>query len=262
MGDMQISSEYVAYAIHMISQLAGGAQTAIITHSQGGPDTQWALRFWPSTRNITRAFIALSPDFYGIDILGHKASDFCVGDLCQASLWQQSTGSHYYAALQDDTFQQLVPTTTIWSQNDGVVNPPEENAQLPSAAVISVQNLCPLRITTHLSMPVDSAGWALALDALNHGGKASVSRARSQSWSTCLRITAPNMNASVAKSLVDLWDSLVDGLLYVLDAHAISSSTTNRKIGSGRHVLAKNRQWTRTRCRPHQAKILKPATLR
>lgn len=43
MGDMQVSSEYVAYGLHMISYLAGGAQTAVISHSQGGPDTQWAL---------------------------------------------------------------------------------------------------------------------------------------------------------------------------------------------------------------------------
>lgn len=213
MGDMQVSSEYVAYAIHMISQLAGGAQTAVVSHSQGGPNTQWALRFWPSTRTVTRAFIALSPDFTGIEILGGKASDLCVGDLCQASLWQQSSGSHFLGALHDDSFEQLVPTTTIWSHTDGVVNPPEQNAQIPSATALSVQDLCPLRVTTHVFMPVDAAAFALALDALNHGGKASVSRARSQSLSTCLRITAPNMSVSVATQLADLWDSLVDGLL-------------------------------------------------
>ena len=216
MGDMQISSEYVAYAIHKISQLAGGTQTAVISHSQGGPDTQWALRFWPSTRKVTRAFVALSPDFAGIDLLGTDASDFCVGAICQASLWQQSSGSHFLDALHDDTFEQLVPTTTIWSHSDGIVNPPHDNAQLPSATVLSVQDLCPLRLVTHVQMTIDSAGFALALDALNHGGKGSVSRARSQSWSTCLRMTAPDMSVSVANELSDTWKSVVDGFLYVL----------------------------------------------
>lgn len=213
MGDMQISSQYVAYAIHRISQLAGGTSTAIVTHSQGGPVTQWTLRFWPSTQKLTRAFIALSPDFSGIEILGTQASDFCVGDLCQASLWQQSIGSNYLQALREDDFQQLVPTTTIWSHTDGIVNPPQDNAQLPAATVLSVQDLCPLRVTTHVQMTVDSAAFALALDALDHGGKASISRARSQSWSACFKVTGPNMDISVADKLANAWGSLVKGLL-------------------------------------------------
>lgn len=213
MGDMQVSAEYVAYAIHLISQLSGGLQTAIVSHSQGGPDSQWAMRFWPSTRNLTRAFVALSPDFGGISYFGTKASDLCVGDLCQASLWQQSAGSHFLAALHDDTFDQIVPTTTIWSATDGVVLPPQSNAQIPSATSFSVQDLCPLRSTTHPFMVVDAAAYALALDALNHGGIGSVSRTRSSSWSNCLKITAPHMSASVGAQLADLWDSLVDGLL-------------------------------------------------
>lgn len=242
MGDMQISAEYVAYAIHMISHLAGGAQTAIISHSQGGPNTQWALRFWPSTRDITRAFIPLSPDFAGVELLGGKLSDACVGDLCQASLWQQSEGSHYLDAMHDDTFQQVVPTTTIWSQTDGIVNPPEKNAQLPSATVLSVQELCPLRITAHPFMPVDSAAFALALDALNHGGKGSVSRARSQSWSTCFRVTAPNMSVSVAEGLTELWESLVDGVLYVWHPCRISFAGTNGRIDLAHRESLRNPQ--------------------
>lgn len=213
MGDMQVSSEYVAYAIHMVSQLSGGAQISIVSHSQGGPNTQWALRFWPSTRNVTRAFVALSPDFAGISYFGTKASDLCVGDLCQASLWQQSAGSNFLAALHDDSFGQIVPMTTIWSQTDGVVLPPQSNAQVPSGTAISVQSLCPLRVVTHPFMTVDAAAYALALDALNHGGKGSVSRTKSSGWSNCLRVTAPNMSATVAANLADLWDSLVDGLL-------------------------------------------------
>ena len=213
MGDMQVSAEYVAYGLHMTSYLAGGAQTAVLSHSQGGPNTQWALRFWPSTRNVTRAFVALSPDFTGIDLLDSKLSNICVGDLCQASIWQQSSGSHYYDAMHDDTFEELVPTTAIWSQFDGVVNPPQENAQLPSAMVLSVQDLCPGRLTNHIFMVIDRAGFALALDALNHGGKASLSRVRSDFLNTCLGIAGPDMKVSVATSLQSLFNDLVDGIM-------------------------------------------------
>ena len=213
MGDMQISAEYVAYGIHMISYLSGGAPTAIITHSQGGPNTQWALQFWPSTRNVTRAFAALSPDLSGIDLLNSNLSSICVGDLCQASIWQQSGGSHYYAAMHYDNFKTQVPTTTIWSEFDGVVNPPEENAQLPGASSFSVQDLCPGRLTNHIFMTIDSAGFALALDALEHNGEASLSRVLLHALSTCLRVAAPHMSVSLAESLESLFNDLVDGFM-------------------------------------------------
>lgn len=213
MGDMQVSAEYVAYGIHLVNQLAGGLPIAIVSHSQGGPDTQWALRFWPSTRNITRAFVPLSPDFAGIELLGGKLSDICIGDLCQACLWQQSAGSHFLAAMHADTFEALVPTTSIWTQTDGVVNPPQQNAQLPSATVLSVQDLCPGRIVTHVQMPVDAAAYALALNALNHGGKASLGQVQANSWESCFEITAPHMSSSIATSLEDVYKDLVDGFL-------------------------------------------------
>ncbi len=212
MGDMQVSSEYVAYNLHQISQLSGGLQTAVISHSQGGPDTQWALRFWPSTQKVTRAFVALSSDFAGIELLDSPLSKICVGDLCQSCLWQQSAGSKYYQAMHDDSFGELVPTTAIWSSSDGVVNPPEANAQLPGAVTYSVQNLCPGRIVTHIQMTVDAAGYAFALDALNNGGRASLSRV-AKSWTSCFKIVAPNMNVSVVKSLTALFDDLLDGFM-------------------------------------------------
>lgn len=213
---MQISAQYVAYSLHQISTLAGGARTAVISHSQGGPDTQWALRFWPSTQQVTSSFIALSPDFAGIEVLGSKLSEICIGDLCQASLWQQSAGSNFLAALQADNFQALVPTTTIWSQVDGIVNPPQANALLPGASSMSVQDLCPGRLTTHTQMTVDAAAYALALDALTHGGIGSVSRAEANFFGTigtCLRVTAPGMSISVAQEINNSINSVIQGFM-------------------------------------------------
>lgn len=213
MGDMQVSAEYVAYNIHAISQLAGGAKTSIISHSQGGPNVQWALQFFPSTRSVVSSFIALSPDFTGITLLGSKLSKICVGKLCQASLWQQSAASQYYEALHYDNFQALVPTTSIYTQFDGIINPPKVNAQLPGATVVAVQSLCPLRGTTHPAMTVDSAAFALALDALNHGGKASVLRVMPRAIGICMRVTGKDMEVSVSQSIDDAIDSLIDGFL-------------------------------------------------
>lgn len=213
MGDMQASSEYVAYALHYVSYLSAGAKAAVITHSQGGPVTQWSLQFWPSTRSVTRAFVALSPDFSGIDILSSNLSTICTTIQCQASIWQQREGSHYYDALQAKNFQALVPTTSIWSMFDEVVVPSEDNAQLPGAKVIAVQQLCPGRLTDHLFMTIDAAAFALALDALNHGGTASVLRTLPQALKVCLRVNAKNMNINVGNQLEALFDDLVDGLM-------------------------------------------------
>ncbi|KAK5121603.1 hypothetical protein LTR85_004775 [Meristemomyces frigidus] len=213
MGDMQVSSEYVAYALHYISYLAAGLETAVISHSQGGPNVQWALQFWPSTLSITNSFIALSPDFAGIDLLDSDLSNFCVGDLCQACLWQQSAGSNYYDALHYHSFEALVSTTAIWSEFDGVVNPPQENAALPSATAISVQDLCPGRLTNHITMTTDAAGFALALDALKHGGTASLVRVLTKVLTVCLEVNAKKMQVELAAELQADFDDVLDGFI-------------------------------------------------
>ncbi|KAF7189161.1 Lipase B [Pseudocercospora fuligena] len=215
MGDMQINAEYVAYNLHYISTLSGGLQTAVIAHSQGNPNTQWALQFWPSTRNVTRAFVALSADFSGIDVLGSDTlfHDICESGVCQAALWQQAAGSEYYKALHAANFRAQVPTTSIWTQVDGVVAPFSENAQLPGATVLSVQSLCPLRPTTHVTMTISSATYALALDALDNGGIANLSRVKKNRFSICLRATAKGMRVSIASDLQKMLVELVNGFL-------------------------------------------------
>jgi len=214
MGDMQISSEYIAYNIHYLSQLSGGLQPAIIAHSQGNPDTQWALEFWPSTRSVARALISLSPDFHGISLFDSPLSGACEGNsLCQAALWQQSSGSNYYNALHSGDFQALVPTTTIWTQFDGVVMPAEENAQLPNANVLKLQDLCPLRPASHITITVDAAAYSIALDALNNGGIADMGRVRRNSWTSCFRISAKGMQVTIPTQLQEAFDVVVKGFL-------------------------------------------------
>jgi triacylglycerol lipase len=142
-------------------------------------------------------------------------SKVCVGDLCQECLWQQSNGSHYYAALQYSGFQALVSTTVIWTKTDGVVEPAQQNAALPGATVLSVQQLCPGRRTIHTQMTTDAAAYALALDALKHGGTASLSRVLPSVLTTCTRTEAKNMDETVAEDLLSDLDDLINGFLYV-----------------------------------------------
>lgn len=76
-----------------------------------------------------------------------------------------------------------------------------------------MQNLCPLRLTNHVTVTIDSAAYALALDALNNNGVASLSRVRKNMLSICLRVTAKGMQVSLAKDLQSLLENLVKGFL-------------------------------------------------
>lgn len=62
-------------------------------------------------------------------------------------------------------------------------------------------------------MTISSAAYALALDALNNNGVASLSRVRKNMLSICLRITAKGMHVSLAKDLQSLLENLVKGIL-------------------------------------------------
>lgn len=76
-----------------------------------------------------------------------------------------------------------------------------------------MQSLCPGRQTNHILMTIDSAGFAFALDALNHSGKASLARLVPHALSTCLRVAGPGMSLSVVQDLKDVWGELVKGFM-------------------------------------------------
>lgn len=100
-----------------------------------------------------------------------------------------------------------------YPQFDGVVVPASDNAQLPGATVMSVQDLCPLRPDSHVTMTISAAAYALALDALNNDGIASLSRVRKSVLSICFRVTAKGMSVSLATDLQSLLENLVKGFL-------------------------------------------------
>ena len=119
MQDNQISAAYVAYNLHLLSHLAG-KPVGVIAHSSGNPVTQWALRWWPSTHIVTRAFVALAPDFQGVytsyltkicNMLPHVGGRM----LCSASLWQQAAGSKFMAALDEFGRTAQIPTTVAFT---------------------------------------------------------------------------------------------------------------------------------------------------
>lgn len=188
LNDVQVNAEYVAYAINYISAICGGSKVATLTWSQGGVDMQWALKYWPSTREVVEDFIAISPDFHGtVEANGLcPALDYIA---CTPSIWQQAWDAELIETLRDGGGDSgYVPTTTVYSSFDEIVEPMSgDNA----SAILSdernmgvtnnhLQTICPGQpaggVYTHEGVLYNPVAWALAIDALRHDGPGKTSR--------------------------------------------------------------------------------------
>lgn len=203
LNDAQTNGEYVAYAINYISAISSDSNVAAISWSQGGLDVQWALKYWPSTRDVVEDFIAISPDFHGTDLR------FFVCPLldplaCTPSIWQQGPETEFIHTLRADGGDSAyVPTTIVYSSFDEIVQPmsgPNASAILSDIRDIGVTNnhiqtICPNEpaggIYLHEGVLYNSLAWALAVDALTHDGPGDPSRIDIDT--VCSQILAPQL---------------------------------------------------------------------
>jgi len=51
LGDIQISAEYVVYAIDQMYAADGGRKIGVVGHSQGNMEIRWALKWWTDLQN-------------------------------------------------------------------------------------------------------------------------------------------------------------------------------------------------------------------
>ena len=114
----------------------------IIGHSQGNINIQWALAFWPSVRKHVTGFISLAGDFHGTaeGPLLCTTQNILQGG-CSPSVFQQSVGSHYLAAQNAIGGSALVPTTSIYTIFDDIIQPEIINptSELPGAVNLRIQ---------------------------------------------------------------------------------------------------------------------------
>ncbi|KAK0538124.1 hypothetical protein OC834_000574 [Tilletia horrida] len=169
--DVQVSAEYVVYAVKSLALRSKTKKVHIIGHSQGaGVNPQWAMAYWPSIKKKVQTFVALSGDFRGslsnVTDAGLSTNKLPV---LSASLFQQFGGSHYMAAQNRIAPAALIAnTTSIYSNFDEVVRP--SSSKLSGAANFLLQDLCgPLLIVDHFLNIVEFSTFALAYDALLNG---------------------------------------------------------------------------------------------
>jgi triacylglycerol esterase/lipase EstA (alpha/beta hydrolase family) len=176
LGDIQVASEYVVYAIDTMAQ-EWNSQVDVIGHSQGGIEPRWALRWWPGLRTKVDHYIGLASPNHGI-----YAADACADSgNCWAAVWQMAQGSHFMTAL-NSLYEAPGPTsyTNIYSLTDDLVQPalPDPTAALRAGANVSniaVQSVCPGRYVNHGGMLADAVVFALVMDALGTKGPAKAS---------------------------------------------------------------------------------------
>ncbi|GAA6022248.1 hypothetical protein JCM8202_001992 [Rhodotorula sphaerocarpa] len=173
LGDSQTTAEFVAYSVKSLAAKSKNGKVGIVSHSQGGLNVQWALDFWPAYRPLVSAFVGIAPDFHGTGEGGFAclAENYTLGG-CQPSIIQQTVGSHFLGALLTRGNQALVPTTSIYTVYDEIIQPeinPVTSA-LSGAAVVKVQDYCGAGYTVeHTQIPYASYPYFLAVNALtNH----------------------------------------------------------------------------------------------
>ncbi|PIG81081.1 hypothetical protein AARAC_011018 [Aspergillus arachidicola] len=184
---IQLSAEYVAYALNYVSALTS-SNIAVISWSQGALDIQWALKYWPSTRHVVNDFIAISPDFHGTIVKWLVCP--LLNDLaCTPSIWQQGWDANFIQALRSQGGDSAyVPTTTIYSSFDKIVRPmsgENASARLLDYRGVGVSNnhlqtICANNaaggLYTHEGVLYNPLAWALTVDALLHDGPSNITR--------------------------------------------------------------------------------------
>lgn len=199
----------VAYAMNYISGISDNINVSVISWSQGGLNTQWALKFWPSTRSIVSNFIAISPDYKGTV----EAFLACTGIplldclTCAPSIFQQHSGSNFVNTLNNNGENSaFAPTTMVFSATDEIVEPqsgPDASALMSDARGVGVTNNLVQQVCagqpggglyTHEVVLYNPLAGALAMDALKNGGPGQVSRINVQE--TCSQITTPGLGLS------------------------------------------------------------------
>jgi hypothetical protein len=182
MGDMQVSAEYIAYAVNEMYARTG-RKVDMVGHSQGGLMPRWAIKWWPSVQAHLDDFVLLASPNQGVGLADSAGQmPFPAAEV----FYQFDPGSNFMKALNaGDQTPGAVDYSSIYTEYDELVRPiePVPTAGLdwqhegPNVRNLSVQDVCPNRLVEHLTIgTTDMLSIELTLDALSNPGPVDPSR--------------------------------------------------------------------------------------
>jgi triacylglycerol lipase len=210
-GDIQVSAQYAVSAIRTMARRSH-RKVAIISHSQGGLEARWALRWWPSLRRLVSDAILLVPPNHGAIYPDTACTQ---PGSCAAALYQMMSSSRFLAALDrgGDVIGK-VPFTSIATRDDTIFVGPDQAALKPAGPTTRsfvLQDFCPGHVAQHNDLPFDGPAYQIVLDALNHAGPASA--ARLHPATVCASDTMPGVSRVDAEARLTAYTATLVGLL-------------------------------------------------
>lgn len=212
-GDIQISVQYLVYAIRRAYELSG-KKVAVFGISQGALLPRIALTYWKDLRSKVSDVIGAAGTHHGTNVIVA-----CTRSVpCPAAGWQQKKGSKLLKALNsqpDETPGAKVGWTTVRSLTDQTVRPVTKSAKTSTSALegatnILIQDICKGRSVSHIGTALDSVTFAAIQDAVSHPGPAKISRLpRSQAF--CADRYAPPFDNTTGDFLVGAANGVTGG---------------------------------------------------
>lgn len=194
--DIQVSSEYVVYAIRQMAARSG-EPVDVMGHSQGGLQPRWAVKWWPDVQAAVDDLVMLATPNHGT-----VPADLAYEFGCFPACYQMASQSHFIAALnRDDETPGDISYTSLYSLTDELVQPaaPDPTAAIDGAENILVQDLCPGRPVDHLGFAYDAVVYSMVIDALTNPGPADPTRFDPL---TCAQVWFDGIDPSVFPTLV------------------------------------------------------------
>ena len=178
LNDIATSAKQLKRYTKRVLRATGAAKVSMVGHSQGGMMPRYYLKFLGGKRKVDD-LVGIAPSHHGTAYTagGNPISDL-VSDLvdlpCRACV-QQGTGSPFLTRLnKGDETPGRVSYTQITTRYDQVVVPHTSGylAEGRRTTNLTVQDLCPLAIPEHLTIPLATPTIDIVLDALTRRGPA------------------------------------------------------------------------------------------
>jgi triacylglycerol esterase/lipase EstA (alpha/beta hydrolase family) len=178
LGEISASARELKRYTQRVLRATGAEKVSMVGHSQGGMMPRYFIKFLGGAK-LVDDLVGIAPSNHGTVLTGggNPLSDLVnqlVGVPCRACV-QQGAGSAFLTRLnRGDETPGRVSYTQITSRYDQIVIPHTSGylVEGPRTTNLTVQDLCPLAVPEHLTMPLATPTIDIVLDALARRGPA------------------------------------------------------------------------------------------